>query len=293
MHVVEETCKRAYELLKCRVCTTSMSPLIYERILKAKNTMLRRYAVKSYLDKILSHGFFCADLHPGNIAVDEMVFAAMIAFQMFMVRYSPCPLVQVDESPVPKAICSQAEDLEELVKTSDDTEAEGSLDRIREYEVTNPKFEYYNGERMSIGVDHPVVCAVGTFAIAAFNKAFKKVKKLWVDSILDALRLDSQFLKTHGINGSSKQSLYADIKLPPSDDDDDNEEDENQSGGIRRLNTKERANEKNLEISITDKETKKTEKIDMIMALAVEQAKQEAMKDDPNAYTMLISLCIL
>ncbi|PWA60210.1 hypothetical protein CTI12_AA384200 [Artemisia annua] len=27
---VEETCKRAYELLKCRVCTTSMSPPIYE-----------------------------------------------------------------------------------------------------------------------------------------------------------------------------------------------------------------------------------------------------------------------
>ncbi|GKB84447.1 ABC transporter F family member 4-like protein [Tanacetum coccineum] len=54
------------------------------------------------------------------------------------------------------------------------------------------------------------------------------------------------------------QSSYADIKLPPSDnDDDENEEDENQSGGIRRLNTNERANEKNLEISITDKETKK------------------------------------
>ncbi|GJU86799.1 hypothetical protein Tco_1294345 [Tanacetum coccineum] len=119
MHVVEETCKRAYKLLKCRVCTTSMSPPIYERILKAKNTMLGRYAVKSYLEQILSHGFFRDDLlgryavesyleqilshgffradlyssllskiiissflnqHPGNIAVDEMVFAAMIAF---------------------------------------------------------------------------------------------------------------------------------------------------------------------------------------------------------------------
>ncbi|GKA81453.1 1,4-alpha-glucan-branching enzyme 3, chloroplastic/amyloplastic, partial [Tanacetum coccineum] len=120
----------------------------------------------------------------------------------------------------------------------------------------------------------------------------------WVDSIPDALRLDSQFLKTYSRNPKPKaavklQSSYADIKLPPSDDDDKNEEDENQSDGIRRLNTKERANEKNLEISITDKETKKTEKRDMIMALAVEQAKQEAMKDDPNAYTMLMSLCIL
>ncbi|GJQ95534.1 hypothetical protein Tco_0006673 [Tanacetum coccineum] len=86
MHVVEETYKRAYVLLKCRVCTTSMSPPIYERILKAKNTMLGRYALESYLEQILSHGFFRADpstvlllrqiiissflnQHPGNIAI--------------------------------------------------------------------------------------------------------------------------------------------------------------------------------------------------------------------------------
>ncbi|GKD34532.1 dynamin-like protein 6 [Tanacetum coccineum] len=71
--------------------------------------------------------------------------------------------------------------------------------------------------------------------------------------------------KTYSYNPKPKatlklQSSYAEIKLPPLDGDDENEEDENQSGGIRRLNTKERANEKNLEISITDKETKKTKK---------------------------------
>ncbi|GJY50721.1 probable serine/threonine-protein kinase [Tanacetum coccineum] len=49
---------------------------------------------------------------------------------------------------------------------------------IRKYEVTNSEFEFYDEERRSIGVDHPIVCAVATFAIAAFNKAFKKVKKL-------------------------------------------------------------------------------------------------------------------
>ncbi|GJU27636.1 vacuolar-processing enzyme-like protein [Tanacetum coccineum] len=45
----------------------------------------------------------------------------------------------------------------------------------REYEVTNLEFEFYDEERRSIGVDHPIVCAVATFVIAAFNKAFKKV----------------------------------------------------------------------------------------------------------------------
>ncbi|GKC32530.1 hypothetical protein Tco_1039824 [Tanacetum coccineum] len=117
-----------------------------------------------------------------------------------------------------------------------------TLKQKRKYEATNPKFEFYNGERMSIGADHPIVCAVGTFAIASFNKAFKK---------------------TYSRNPKPKaavklQSSYADIKLHPSDDDDENEEDENQSGGIRRLNMKEMANEKNPEISVTDKETKKT-----------------------------------
>lgn len=89
------------------------------------------------------------------------------------------------------------------------------------------------------------------------------------------------------------QSSYADIDLPPSDDDEDDVEyvsgeDENQKGGIKKPSRKERANDKNLEISITEKELKKREKKDMIAAQAVEQAKQEAMKDDHDAFTVVI-----
>ncbi|KAI3730546.1 hypothetical protein L1987_61717 [Smallanthus sonchifolius] len=89
-----------------------------------------------------------------------------------------------------------------------------------------------------------------------------------------------------------KSQSYADIDLPPSDDEDDadylSEEEENQKGGIKKPSRKERANDKNLEISITDKELKKREKKDMIIAQAVEQAKQEALKDDRDAFTVVI-----
>ncbi|KAD2804310.1 hypothetical protein E3N88_37687 [Mikania micrantha] len=88
-----------------------------------------------------------------------------------------------------------------------------------------------------------------------------------------------------------KSQSYADIDLPPSDDEDDDmeylsEEDGNNRGMMP--SRKERANDKNLEISVTDKELKKREKKDMILAQAVEQAKQEALKDDHDAFTVVI-----
>ncbi|KAI3735522.1 hypothetical protein L6452_15023 [Arctium lappa] len=90
-----------------------------------------------------------------------------------------------------------------------------------------------------------------------------------------------------------KSQSYADIDLPPSDDDEDDgeylsEEDEHQKGGSKKPSRKERASDKVLEISVTDKELKKREKKDMIAAQAVEQAKQEAMKDDHDAFTVVI-----
>lgn len=81
-----------------------------------------------------------------------------------------------------------------------------------------------------------------------------------------------------------KLSSYTDgIDLPPSDDEDSASDDEKQ------LPTRQqRGDAKPLEVSITDKELKKREKKDMLAVHAVEQAKQEALRDDRDAFTVVI-----
>lgn len=90
-----------------------------------------------------------------------------------------------------------------------------------------------------------------------------------------------------------KLQSYADIDLPPSDDEEDDEdyvsgEEQLEKSGPKKPSRKERAHDRNLEISITEKDLKKREKKDMIHAQVIEQAKQEALKDDRDAFTVVI-----
>lgn len=79
-----------------------------------------------------------------------------------------------------------------------------------------------------------------------------------------------------------KQSTYTDgIDLPPSDEDDDDYVSEDEP-------TRQRNDTKPLEIAVSDKELKKREKKDMITIQAIEHAKKEALKDDRDAFTVVI-----
>lgn len=78
-----------------------------------------------------------------------------------------------------------------------------------------------------------------------------------------------------------KMSSYTDgIDLPPSDDEDEGNSDDDQR--------KQRAEVKQLDTSITDKELKKREKKEVLAAQAAEVAKKEALRDDHDAFTVVI-----
>ncbi|KAK4759645.1 hypothetical protein SAY87_022776 [Trapa incisa] len=91
---------------------------------------------------------------------------------------------------------------------------------------------------------------------------------------------------------ASKVSSYTDgIGLPPSDDEEEgygSDEEQAQVEANKKLSRQQRAEVKSLDIAISDKELKKREKKDMLAAYAMEQAKQEALKDDNDAFTVVI-----
>lgn len=81
---------------------------------------------------------------------------------------------------------------------------------------------------------------------------------------------------------ASKLSSYTDgIDLPPSDDEEEDYASEEEQKS-KRTETK------MLDTSITDKELRKREKKDMLAAQAAEQAKKEALRDDHDAFTVVI-----
>uniref|UniRef100_A0A803LEK3 ABC transporter domain-containing protein n=1 Tax=Chenopodium quinoa TaxID=63459 RepID=A0A803LEK3_CHEQI len=84
-------------------------------------------------------------------------------------------------------------------------------------------------------------------------------------------------------------SYTDDIDLPPSDDDDDyyGLEEERQLDE-KQSSLQQQTESKMIGASITDKELKKREKKDMLAAQAAELAKREALKDDRDAFTVVI-----
>ncbi|KAI9107355.1 hypothetical protein K1719_021743 [Acacia pycnantha] len=82
-------------------------------------------------------------------------------------------------------------------------------------------------------------------------------------------------------------SAYTDgIDLPPSDDEDEEVMKEEQEQKQSTLQQK--PDLKPLDVAISDKELKKREKKDLLAAYTAELAKQEALKDDRDAFTVVI-----
>lgn len=122
----------------------------------------------------------------------------------------------------------------------------------------------------------------------ASNKDASKKEKISVSAMLASM--DEKPDKPKKVSSSSsrpkpkfapKPSAYTDgIDLPPSDDEDDEES--------KPSSQQERPDVKPLEVSIADRELKKREKKDFLAAQAAEQAKKEALRDDHDAFTVVI-----
>ncbi|XP_061376004.1 ABC transporter F family member 4 [Gastrolobium bilobum] len=123
------------------------------------------------------------------------------------------------------------------------------------------------------------------------NKDAPKKEKISVSAMLASM--DEKPDKPKKVSSSSskpkpkpatKPSTYTDgIDLPPSDEEEDEEllEEEQQQ-------SKQRPDLKPLDVPIAEKELKKREKKDILAAYAAEQAKKEALRDDHDAFTVVI-----
>ncbi|XP_010515990.1 PREDICTED: ABC transporter F family member 4-like [Camelina sativa] len=84
-----------------------------------------------------------------------------------------------------------------------------------------------------------------------------------------------------------KATSYTDgIDLPPSDEEDEGDSDEEQR--LKDERRKQKSEQRHLDISVTDKEQKKREMKERLALEALELAKREALKDDHDAFTVVI-----
>lgn len=122
-----------------------------------------------------------------------------------------------------------------------------------------------------------------------------KEKKLSVSAMLASMDQKPDKAKkvsTSSISTSSKPKVKPAVKpsyidafdLPPSDEEDE----EAAAAEELKHSRQQRSDSKTLEISVTDKELKKREKKDMLVAQAADIARQEALKDDHDAFTVVI-----
>ncbi|XP_058757315.1 ABC transporter F family member 4-like [Vicia villosa] len=117
----------------------------------------------------------------------------------------------------------------------------------------------------------------------ASSKDVSKKEKLSVSAFLASAQEKSDKPKKASSSNKPKPKLaastYTDgIDLPPSSDDESEEE----------LEQKHRPDVKPLEVSIAEKELKKREKKDILAAHQAEQARKEALRDDHDAFTVVI-----
>ncbi|CAH9096501.1 unnamed protein product [Cuscuta europaea] len=132
------------------------------------------------------------------------------------------------------------------------------------------------------------------------SKEVKK-EKISVSAMLASMDQKPDKPKKASSSRTSKQapkvSSYTDgIDLPPSDDDEDDmvgvgpaEVEALHDDGKHAVRGRNRNDaDSSLDVSITDKDLKKREKKDMLAAHAVELAKREALKDDHDAFTVVI-----
>uniref|UniRef100_A0A803LN97 ABC transporter domain-containing protein n=1 Tax=Chenopodium quinoa TaxID=63459 RepID=A0A803LN97_CHEQI len=128
---------------------------------------------------------------------------------------------------------------------------------------------------------------------SASSKDGKK-EKFSVSAMLASMDQKPEKTKKASVSSKPKPKAQAssytdDIDLPPSDDDDDyyGLEEERQLDE-KQSSLQQQTESKIIGSSITDKELKKREKKDMLAAQAAELAKREALKDDRDAFTVVI-----